>query len=231
MSTLFLAGTQTDVGKTFVAAALLRALRAAGLPTAYFKPVLSGGAPGDGASDPDVVARAAGLPDDPRTLAGVWFAEPASPHLAARLEGRAIDPAALLAALRRRAAETPRLLVEGCGGLAVPLTEDGFLVSDLAAALGAPVALVARTQLGAIHETLTTLEHARSRGLRIAGLIWNGHGGSPREVDTLETVERLGRVPRLAVLPRVAGLDELDRAMARVDAAALWRAAAGELPA
>src|SRR5512142_305743 len=138
MDALFIAGTQTGVGKTFVTAALLVALRRAGVPASYFKPVLTGGAPGDGESDPDLVAAAAGLADPPRTLAGVWFAEPASPHFAARLEGRAVDPAALVAEARRRAARGP-LLVEGCGGLAVPLTEEGYLLSDLAAELGAPV--------------------------------------------------------------------------------------------
>jgi dethiobiotin synthetase len=224
LAAVFVAGTQTEVGKTFVSAALLVALRRAGVPARYYKPVLTGGAPGDGASDPDLVAAAAGLSDDPRTMAGVWFAEPASPHFAARLEGRAVDPAALAAEARRRAAHGP-LVVEGCGGLAVPLTEEGFLVSDLAAAIGAPVVLVARTRLGAIHETLVTLEHARARHLSLAGIVWNGYEGSAREDDTMATVERLAGAQRIAVLPRVAGAGGLERAVAAIDAGALWRAA------
>lgn len=228
MTVLFLAGTQTEVGKTFVAAALLRGLRRAGLEASYFKPVLTGGAPGDGASDPDVVAGAAGLSEDPRALAYAWFAEPASPHFSAQLEGRALEPAALLAETRRRAAAHSRLLVEGCGGLAVPLTCDGWLVSDLAAALGAPVAIVAGTRLGAIHDTLVTLEHAVRKKLRIAGLIWNGHGWTPRERDTIEMVERLSGVPRLATLSRVSGPAALDQALSGAEACALWRAATRE---
>lgn len=229
VTALFLAGTQTDVGKTFVAAALVRGLRRAGLEAAYFKPVLTGGSPGDGLADPDVVARAAGLPGHPRELAGAWFAEPASPHFAARLEGRAIDPGALLAESRRRAA-AGRLVVEGCGGLAVPLTCDGFLVSDLAAALGAPVALVACPRLGGIHEALVTVEHARRKGLLLAGLIWNRAGGGARERDTMETVERLTGLARLAALPPVAGLAELERALPTAAACLAWRAATGEEP-
>jgi len=225
-SAVFVAGTQTEVGKTFVSAVLLVALRRAGIPARYYKPVLTGGAPGDGASDPDLVAAAAGLPDDPRTMAGVWFSEPASPHFAARLEGRTVDPAALAAEARRRASLGP-LVVEGCGGLAVPLTEGGFLVSDLAAAIGAPVVLVARTRLGAIHETLVTLEHARAKRLALAGIVWNGFEGAAREEDTMATVERLSGVPRLAVLPRVAGAASLERAVAQIDAGAFWRAAVG----
>lgn len=226
MNALFIAGTQTGVGKTFVSAVLLRALRAAGVPASYFKPVLTGGAPGDGATDPDLVAAAAGLSEDPRALAGVWFAEPASPHFAARLEGRVIDPAALAAEARRRAARGP-LVIEGCGGLAVPLTEGGYLVSDLAAAVGAPVVIVARTQLGAIHETLVTLEHAQARRLRLAGILWNGCDGSAREADTMETVERLSGVPRVAALPQAAGPDAMARALAALDARALWDGALG----
>jgi dethiobiotin synthetase len=222
MEMLFIAGTQTGVGKTFVSAALLRALRRDGIQAGYFKPVLTGGAPGDGASDPDLVASAAGLPDDPRTLAGTWFAAPASPHFSARLEGRRIDPDALVAEARRRAARGP-LVVEGCGGLAVPLTEEGYLVSDLAAALGAPVVMVARTQLGAIHETLVTLEHARAKGLRLAGLVWSGIDGSAREADTMATVERLAGAPRLAALRLDALPGAVERAAAGLDAAALWR--------
>jgi dethiobiotin synthetase len=224
MDSIFLAGTQTGVGKTFVAAALLLVLRRAGVPAGYFKPVLTGDAPGDGASDPDVVAAAAGLAEDPRTLAGVWFAEPASPHFAARLEGRAVDPAALLAELRRRAARGP-LVVEGCGGLAVPLTEAGYLLSDLAAELGSPVVIVARPRLGAIHETLVTLEHARGKGLRLAGLVWNGVEGTAREEDTMATVERLSGVGRLAALPLAAGTGAMERAAAALGAVDLWRAA------
>lgn len=225
---LFVAGTQTEVGKTFVSAVLLVALRRAGIPARYFKPVLTGGAPGDGASDPDLVAAAAGLPDDPRTMAGVWFAEPASPHFAARLEGRSVDPAGLAAEARARAAAGP-LVIEGCGGLAVPLTEDGVLVSDLAAAIGAPVVLVARTRLGAIHETLVTLEHARARRLALAGIVWNGSEGTAREEDSMAMVERLSGARRLAVLPRLAGpgAAALELAVAAVDAGALWRAALG----
>jgi dethiobiotin synthase len=225
---LFVAGTQTDVGKTFVAAALLRALRRAGLEVSYFKPVLTGGEPGDGASDPDVVTRAAGWTAHPRTLAWAWFAEPASPHFAARLEGRAIDPEALVAETCRRAERSPRLVIEGCGGLAVPLSDDGFLLSDLAAALGAPVALVASARLGAIHEALLALEHARAKGLDLAGVVWNRVGGTARELDTMETVERLGSVRRLAAVPSVEGPDALDRALDPAAARRLWCAATGD---
>lgn len=221
---LFVAGTQTEVGKTFVCSVLLLALRRAGIPASYYKPILTGGAPGDGASDPDLVAAAARLPDDPRSLASLWFAEPASPHFAARLEGRAIDPAALVAEARRRAARGP-LVVEGCGGLAVPLTEDGYLVSDLAADVNAPVVLVARTRVGAIHETLVTIEHAQTRGLRLAGILWNGLEGTAREEDSMATVERLAGVQRLAALPSVAGADALERAIGCLDAPAVWRTA------
>jgi dethiobiotin synthetase len=228
VSALFVAATQTEVGKTFTCAGILRASRRAGIDATYFKPLLSGGAPGDGASDPELVARAAGLPHSPRELVQHWFAEPASPHFAARLEGRRIDPSALVREARRRIAAAGHLLIEGCGGLAVPLTDEGYLLSDLAAELGIPVLLVAATRLGAIHEALVTLEHARSKGLAVAGIAWNGFEGSAREEDTIEMVERLAGVRRLLLVPRVKGQEELDRAFAGFAPHAFWRAVGPE---
>ena len=228
VSALFVVATQTDVGKTFTCAGILRASRQAGIDASYFKPLLSGGAPGDGSSDPDLVVRAAGLSESPASLVQHWFAAPASPHFAARLEGRRIDPAELVREARHRIAAANHLLVEGCGGLAVPLTDQGYLLSDLAAEIGIPILLVAATRLGAIHEALVTLEHARSRGLDVAGIAWNGFEGSARELDTIEMVERLAGVRRLVLIPRVNGHEELDQAFAGFSPRAFWRAAAPE---
>lgn len=222
---LFVSATGTDAGKTFVCSGILRGTKRAGIPAGYFKPVMSGGYPGDEKSDPDVVARAAGLPVLPESLCQYWFREPASPHFAAKLEKRVIDPAALVAEAQRRTSIQENLLIEGCGGLAVPLTEDGFLVSDFAAALSAPVLLVSSTKLGAIHDCLVTLEHARGKGLTVAGIAWNGFTRTPREQDTIRTVERLGKVKTLLVVPRVAGEWELDFAFPFFEAQIFWNLA------
>jgi dethiobiotin synthetase len=218
----FVSGTGTDAGKTFACAGILRATRRAGLPASYFKPVMSGGFPGDEKSDIDVVARVAGLPGTPENYAQYWFREPASPHYSARLEKRAIDPEALVAEAKRRAETEDGLLIEGCGGLAVPLTEEGFLVSDFAARLDLPLVLVVSTRLGTIHDTLVTIEHARSKGLFVSGIVWNGFERTPREHDTIRTVERLGDVRTLLVIPRVAGEWEIDFAFPFFEAQIFW---------
>ena len=118
---------------------------------------------------------------------GYLFREPLSPHLAARLEGAAIDPDHLLAELARHRAESPgrALVVEGAGGLLVPLTGDLLLI-DLLAAAGLPCLLVALAGLGTINHTLLSLEALRRRGLEVAGVVMNG----PPDPENGAAIER-----------------------------------------
>jgi dethiobiotin synthetase len=225
---VFVSGTGTDAGKTFACSGILRATRRAGLRASYFKPVLTGGFPGDEKSDPDVTVRIAGLPGKPENYAQYWFREPASPHFSARLEKRAIDPEALVAEAKRRTETDDYLLIEGCGGLAVPLSDEGFLVSDFAARLDLPLILIVGTRLGTIHDTLVTIEHARSKGIFVSGIVWNGFERTPREHDTIRTVERLGDVRTLLVIPQVAGEWEIDFAFPFFEAQIFWNTALRE---
>lgn len=182
-------GTDTDVGKSMVAAGL-----AACLPGAsYWKPVQAGLEP---ESDRQRVAALSGLPPE-RLLPEVYcLRTPASPHLAARLDGLAIEPERLVAALPR--CDGP-LVVEGAGGVLVPLTDDGFCMADLFARWGVPVVLVARTGLGTINHSLLSIEALRARGVPIAGLVFSGaaHEENERIVPRLGGVRSLGRVPLL----------------------------------
>lgn len=178
-------GTDTDIGKTVFAAGLT-----AMLDGCYWKPVQAGL---EGATDSETVAALAQLPPE-RVLAEAWrLATPASPHLAAALDGVAIDAEAL------DPPEVGRpLVIEGSGGLMVPLTRSALLV-DLFARWALPVVLCARTGLGTINHTLLSVEALRRRSIPIAGIAFLGdeHEENRRIIAEIGRVPVLGRLPRL----------------------------------
>ncbi len=206
MRGLFVTGTGTDVGKTVVAAAICAALRARGERVAAFKPVVTGtDEPVDPDWPPDValLARAAGMRPDEVT--GARFGPPVSPHLAAELAGEPLDPGLLRGAFNARAAEAETVVVEGVGGLLVPLTRD-YLVRDFAVDLGLPLVVAASPGLGTINHTLLTLEAARAAGLTVVGVVLTPWPDAPSamEEDNCATIARLGEVEvaTLPLLPR-----------------------------
>ena len=202
---LVVLGTDTGVGKTVVCALLARRV-AARLATAYWKPVATG-LPGD--SDPESVRRLAGelvasgkLAILPEVYA---FPEPVSPHLAARLAGAVIDPEVILGAFHEHLASAPdrALIVEGAGGLLVPLTDEGALLIDLVARFELPCLLVARSTLGTINHTLLSLEALGRRQIPVAGVILVG----PPNGENRRAIERHGDVAVVAEIPHVPALD------------------------
>ena len=179
---VFVTGTGTGVGKTVVAAAIARTLAREGKRVAVFKPAVTGldepavDGPVSQARD-DVSAHrppadhellriAAGSSQSDAEIAPYRYGPAASPHLAAAMAGEEIEPARLLMAARAAAAAADTLVCEGVGGLLVPLSP-GYLVRDLAAALGYPLVVVASPGLGTINHTLLTLESARGAGLEV----------------------------------------------------------------
>jgi dethiobiotin synthetase len=194
---VFVAGTDTEVGKSVVAAAICAALAKRGERVAAFKPVVTGldEEPGEFGRDHELLAGAAGSGQTPREVAPHGFGPPVSPHLAAELAQVTIEPAELVAAAR--AAGGDRVLVcEGVGGLMVPITT-GYLVRDLAVDLGLPVVVAARPGLGTINHTLLTVEAARAAGLRVAGIVMTPWPTEPSAMERSNraTVERLSGVP------------------------------------
>lgn len=188
MSVFVVTGTDTDVGKTVFAAGLAGALGAY-----YWKPVQAGIAP---EGDRDTVARLSGLPPQRILPEAYRLNTPASPHLAARIDGVDITSDAL--ALPD--VESP-LVVEGAGGALVPLSET-LLIADLFARWGAPVILCARTGLGTINHSLLSIEALRARGLIIAGIAFIGeaHPENERIIPLIGKVRNLGRLPMIAPL-------------------------------
>ena len=189
MRGLFVTGTDTNVGKTVVAAMLAAGWRDA----SYWKPIQCGVRP---STDRRRVARWAGLPPSRLLPEAYCLALPASPHVAAAAENVRIERRRL--ALRRQPGP---VIVEGAGGVLVPLNTRHTML-DLMVWLGLPVVLVARTQLGTINHTLLSLQALRRRGVPVAGLVLHG----PPVATTTATLRAWGRVTTLIELPRLPRL-------------------------
>lgn len=199
---LFVTGTGTGVGKTVVGAVLL-ARFGKELPLGYWKPVATGsGEPEE--RDVEAVRRLAG--HRCRVAPELYlFRDPLSPHLAARLDGARIDPARLSAEILRLDRDPERAwVIEGAGGLHVPLNDEGYLLSDLLRDVEVPCLLVARSGLGTINHTLLSLEALRARGIPVAGVVLNGPGNP----ENRRAIEAFGKV---AVAGEVEPIDPLDR--------------------
>ena len=182
-------GTDTDVGKTVFAAGLVGALRAS-----YWKPVQAGL---DGGGDTAAVAALTGLPGTHFIPEAYRLTTPCSPHRSAEIDGVAIDAGRLVPP----AVDGP-LVIEGAGGVLVPVTRD-LLFADLFARWRRPLVLVARTALGTINHSLLSIEALRSRGVPILGVAFVGEP----QGDSEATICQIGRVPRLGRLPPLGRLD------------------------
>ncbi|KQN15915.1 dethiobiotin synthase [Sphingomonas aurantiaca] len=182
--TIIVTGTDTDIGKTVFAAGLTAALGAR-----YWKPVQAGLA--DGSDAASVVTL--GVPADRVLPEAYRLTTPCSPHLAAEIDGVTIEPDRLALPEVDGA-----LVVEGAGGVMVPVTRE-LIFADLFARWGKPVVLVARTGLGTINHSLLSIEALRNRGVPILGIAFVGDAVEDSEatIATLGKVRRLGRLPRL----------------------------------
>ncbi len=191
---LFLTGTDTNVGKTFVAALMVRALRARGVDAVGMKPICCGDR--DDAEQLHAAADGrAGLND----VNPVWLRTPAAPYTAAMIENRVIDLALIRETFAKLRAAHEVVIVEGVGGWRVPISDD-YCLSDLAADFALPVAVVVANRLGAINHALLTVESIRARGMDCAGIIFNHLPGSVPDIATTTNpgvIESILRVPVL----------------------------------
>lgn len=209
MSAIFITASGTGVGKTLVTAALAHQFQRRGDSVDALKPVISGFNPASVAtSDTGILLSALDrdtTPDAVERISPWRFVAPLSPDMAAAREGRRIDFAALVILCRHRAGGCARLLIEGVGGVMVPLTDDRTVL-DWIAALEVPALLVVGSYLGTISHTLTAAAALRGRGAHLAGIIVSESPESPVPIE--ETAAAIGRFVAgtpVALLPRLGG--------------------------
>jgi dethiobiotin synthetase len=188
---LFVTGTDTGIGKTVVSAALMHHCRAAG-PVRYWKPIQTGIEQDD---DTETVQRLGRCVEGEMFRQGVRLPRPLSPHLAAKLAGAYIS-VDVLGHLTDAQADDPFWIIEGAGGVLVPINDHEMMI-DLIVRLGLPAVVVARTTLGTINHTLLTIAALRSRSTPIAGVVMVG---AP-DRENQAAIETYGQVPVLGVIP------------------------------
>ncbi|MBB2930155.1 dethiobiotin synthase [Paraburkholderia silvatlantica] len=216
---LFVTGTDTEIGKTFVSAALLRGFAHAGLRATALKPVAAGAYERDGVwhnEDADQLDAAASVLLPPAVRTPFLLKEPAAPHIAAALEGVTLDMARIADCHEAACERADAVVVEGVGGFRVPLTAT-VDTADLAVALGLPVLLVVGMRLGCISHALLTAEAIAARGLKLAG--WVANRIDPAMTFPEENIaalrERLAAqygAPLVGVVPHMRGASADDAA-------------------
>lgn len=199
---LYILGTGTDVGKTYITALWLKRLREAGHDVVYYKAAVSG-APSITESDAGYVKQVAGLSQADETLLSYVFDEAVSPHLAARHEGKVIDRTVVNKNFCHVARAHAYTTVEGSGGIICPLhvtDTELYMLEDVVKDLNLPTIIVATAALGTINSTVLTIHYLQSKGIPVKGIIVNHYTGNPMEEDNCVMIERLTGIP---VLDRV----------------------------
>ena len=208
---LFVVGTDTGVGKTVVTAGLVGVLRTKGYNAVPFKPVQSGAVQGPRGLIPldvEFYQKVCSLPKD-KYITYV-FEPPLAPGPAAEISGVRVEAARILQDYAVLAEKYELIVVEGAGGLCVPLIGNTFLLTDLIKTIDLPVIVVARPGLGTINHTVLTVKYAQQLGLRIKGIIYNGYdekNATLAEKTNPNIIEQITGVPTLGIIPRGRNID------------------------
>lgn len=202
MKGMFIVGTDTDVGKTFVSSVLIQSLMRAGIDPYYLKPIASGGR-----VDIDTLREYTGICEE-KSNAPIIFETPCSPHLAAELEDfEEKEVEAFKNKIYKNCLSTIEnnafTLIEGAGGIIVPLHRNGYDLYHLIKELSLPVVLVTRTGVGTINHTMLTLAFLKNMNIEVAGLIFNGFENSVYERDNINLIKERAMLPVLGVIPKI----------------------------
>lgn len=209
----FITATDTGVGKTIIAGAVAKALIFLGLKTAVMKPIETGCTrvntmlmPSDGL----FLKNISGMNETINIVTPCMYEQPLAPLAASEIEGRAVDLNGIFEAYDKLSSKYDAMVVEGVGGLYVPILKDYF-VSDLAKQMKLPLIIVARPTLGTINHTLLTIHYALSKGIDIAGIVLN-HSSEPEaniaEETNQQTLQGVTEVPIIGNFPFVQDFDK-----------------------
>ena len=195
---IFITGTGTEIGKTVIAGGLAASLKQAGMNVGVMKPISTGDR-----ADAQFLKHAAQVDDELSSINPIYLRHPLAPSVAARMEGKDIDVSCVETAFAELQQKYDFVIVEGVGGIAVPIRDD-FLVVHLIKRLQLPILIVAQVGLGTLNHTLLTVAYARQFELQIAGIVLNGlcaetaglaEATNPVEIENLTGVSVIGVVP------------------------------------
>jgi len=204
---LFITGTGTDIGKTFVTALIVKKLRGVALNAGYYKAALSGAEAMNGtltAGDAEYVCRIAGLQVEANNLVSYVYEAAVSPHLAAQMENCPIEMDKLIADFHKIKTQFDFITVEGSGGIVCPLRLDKkiIMLTDVIKALNLDIIIVALAGLGTINSTVLTVEYAKRHRVNVKGIILNEYESDNfLHMDNKEQITFLTGVPVLACVP------------------------------
>ncbi len=197
---LFITGTGTDIGKTYVTALLVKTLRDAGYDTGYYKAAISG-ADSVGESDAGFVNRYAAIGEPEELLLSYLYKTAVSPHLAARLEGHPVEKDVILKAWQKVTAAYPYVTMEGSGGILCPIRHDEkavYYLEDIIHWLHLPSLIVADAGLGTINAAVLTAFYMKAHDLPVKGFLLNNWKGGVMEEDNVKMIEEMTNLPILA---------------------------------
>lgn len=205
---IFITGTDTDIGKTVVTAAIACCIKNSGKSVAAVKPFQTG-TEEEGFLDIEFIYKALGLAFKIDDVCPIRLSKPLSPYSAAILEKKDINIPSLLKLLKEKfLISGGTTLFEGAGGLMVPITKNYFM-SDFAKDMGLSVIIVARPGLGTLNHTLLSIEHAKKKGLHILGIVICNYPSNPDLAESLniDAINNLTEVEIVGVIPTIDGVD------------------------
>lgn len=207
---IFITGTGTDVGKTYVSALIVKKLRKNNINAGYYKPALSGAYVKNGEiipGDAQYVCEIANLTDSHKNIVPYVFKTSVSPHLAAQIENKHIDKDIILNTYNKISEKYDFMVVEGCGGIICPLRIDDekIMLTDIIKMLNLDIIIVASSGLGTINSTVLTVKYAKQLGIKVRGIILNNYNQNDYlHEDNRQQIEKLSGVPVIACINKNA---------------------------
>lgn len=203
---LFIIGTDTDVGKTFVTAGITYILRKHNLNACSFKPVQSGGILKENkvfSGDIEFIKNVTEINETNQMMNSYCLKEAVSPHIAAELENITIDKNKIIKDYKRLQEKYDYVVVEGAGGIIVPIIRDRYYIYDLIKDLNIPVVIVARAGVGTINHTALTINFLKNHGIEVKGVIINEYSNSYYEDDNIKVIKNITGVDVISIINKL----------------------------